>query len=47
LLFGVSWFDARIWLLILLVFGGVSLIACLLPVWRAASVDPIRVLRDE
>jgi putative ABC transport system permease protein len=47
LLFGVSWFDPRTYLMILLVLGAVSLAACFLPTWRAVSVDPMRVLRDE
>jgi putative ABC transport system permease protein len=47
LLFGVTWFDPRTWLLILLVLLAVSLIACLIPIRRAVRVDPIRVLRDQ
>ena len=47
LLFGVSWFDPKTNLTILLVLGAVSFAACFLPTWRAIQVDPMRVLRDE
>jgi ABC-type antimicrobial peptide transport system permease subunit len=43
LLFGVSWFDPKTYLTILLVLAA----ACFQPAWRAARVDPMRVLRDE
>jgi predicted permease len=47
LLFGVSWFDPKTNLTILLILGAVSFAACFLPTWRAIQVDPMRVLRDE
>jgi predicted permease len=47
LLFGVSWFDPRTWLLMPLVPGLAGLVACLIPLRRALAVDPIRVLRDQ
>lgn len=47
LLFGVSWFDPGLWLLILLILAVASLLACLLPVSRAITIDPIRVLHDQ
>jgi putative ABC transport system permease protein len=47
LLFGVSWFDPRTYVSILLVLGAVSFAACFLPAWRATRIDPMRVLRDE
>ncbi len=47
LLFGVSWFDPRTYLTILLVLGAVCFAAYFLPAWRATQIDPMRVLRDE
>jgi len=47
LLFGVSWFEPQTYSIALLVLGGASFLACCLPTWRAVSIDPIRVLRDE
>ena len=47
LLFGVSLFDLRTYVSILLVLGVVSFGACFVPVRRAVRVDPMRVLRDE
>ena len=47
LLFGVSWFDPKTYVTILVVLGAVSFAACFLPTWRATRVDPMRVLRDE
>jgi putative ABC transport system permease protein len=46
-LFGVSTFDPRTYGAVLLVLGAVSIAACLYPTWRAVSVEPMRVLRDE
>jgi ABC-type antimicrobial peptide transport system permease subunit len=47
MLFGVTWFDPSTYSAIVLVLAVASLIACLLPTWRAVRVDPMRVLRDE
>ena len=46
LLFGVSPTDARALLGVPLALMAVATIACLLPAWRAAAVDPAEILRD-
>jgi ABC-type antimicrobial peptide transport system permease subunit len=47
LLFGVSWFDPKTYVTILLVLGAVSFAACFPPTWRATRIDPMQILRDE
>ena len=47
LLFNVPWFDPRSYLAIAIVTGVMSLLACALPVWRSATIDPMLTLRDE
>ncbi len=46
-LFGVSVFDAATLVSVLPALGGVTLIACAIPAWRAARVDPAMSLRSE
>jgi putative ABC transport system permease protein len=45
LLFGVSHLDPVTYVGVIVLLGGVALIACGLPAWRAARVDPARSLR--
>ncbi|HKD79344.1 MAG TPA: ABC transporter permease [Candidatus Angelobacter sp.] len=47
LLFGVSRFDVVTYVGVVALLGGVSLIACWLPAWRAAGVDPAIALKAE
>jgi predicted permease len=47
MLYGVSAFDPLTWTATAAVLAVVGLAAALLPAWRAASVDPARVLRAE
>jgi putative ABC transport system permease protein len=47
LLFGVSRLDPITYLGVVALLSGVSVIACWLPAWRAARVDPVIVLRTE
>jgi len=46
LLFGVSRLDPVTYLGVLALLGGVSMLACWLPAWRAARVDPAITLRE-
>ena len=46
-LFGVSVYDPSTLVSIMAVLGGVTLIACAIPAWRAARVDPAIALRSE
>ncbi|HEY7234305.1 MAG TPA: ABC transporter permease, partial [Gemmatimonadaceae bacterium] len=45
LLFGVSRLDPATYLGVIVLLGGVSMLACWLPAWRAARVDPAITLR--
>lgn len=47
LLFGVSRLDPVTYLGVILLLGGVSVVACGVPAWRAAQVDPSITLRAE
>jgi putative ABC transport system permease protein len=47
LLFGVSQLDPDSYLGVIVLLGGVSTIACSVPAWRAAQVDPSVTLRAE
>ena len=47
LLYGVTVTDPASLLIVVLVLVGVTLLAMLLPAWRAASVDPVLALRQE
>lgn len=46
-LFGVSVYDPLTLVSVVVVLGGVTLIACVIPAWRAARVDPAIALRVE
>jgi putative ABC transport system permease protein len=47
LLFGISRLDPVTYLGVITLLGGVSVIACWAPAWRAAQVDPAITLRTE
>jgi len=47
LLYGVSRFDPITYLFVIALLAGVSGIACWVPAWRAAQVDPSVTLRSE
>jgi putative ABC transport system permease protein len=47
LLFGISRVDPVTYLVVIAMMVGVSLLACWLPAWRAARVDPAITLRAE
>jgi putative ABC transport system permease protein len=47
LLFGVSRLDQTTYIGVIVLLAGVSLIACSVPAWRAARVDPSITLRAE
>jgi ABC-type antimicrobial peptide transport system permease subunit len=47
LLFGVSRLDPLTYLGVVALLAGVSAIACWVPAWRAARVDPSITLRAE
>jgi putative ABC transport system permease protein len=47
LIFGISRFDPLTYIGVLAMLVTVSMVACLLPAWRASRVDPVQVLRGE
>ena len=47
LLFGVSRFDPVTYVAVVGMLVGVSGVACWMPAWRAAKVDPVITLRAE
>lgn len=47
MLFGVSRLDAMTYLAVVVTLGAVAMIACGVPAWRAARLDPNRALRAE
>jgi putative ABC transport system permease protein len=47
LLYGVSTLDLATFLGMPLLLACVSVIACLIPAWRAARLDPLRSLRQD
>jgi putative ABC transport system permease protein len=47
LLFGISRLDSTTYLGVIALLAGVSMIACWMPAWRAAHVDPAITLRAE
>jgi ABC-type antimicrobial peptide transport system permease subunit len=47
LLFGVSPLDPATYLGVVAVLAGVAMIACGVPAWRAAQVDPASTLRAD
>jgi len=47
LLFGISPLDPLTYFGVIVLLGAVSMIACAVPAWRAAKVDPMVALRYE
>ena len=47
LLFGVSRLDPVTYLGVVALLAGVAMVACAVPAWRAARVDPAVTLRNE
>ena len=47
LLFGVTPLDPLTYILVVILLAGVALLACALPAWRAARIDPALTLRAE
>jgi putative ABC transport system permease protein len=47
LLFGVSRLDPITYASVIALLAGVAALACLVPAWRAARVDPVTTLRSE
>jgi ABC-type antimicrobial peptide transport system permease subunit len=47
LLFGVETTDPATFASVALTFGGIALLACVVPAWRAARVDPVITLQAQ
>jgi len=47
MLFGISQLDPLTYLGVVVLLGTVSAIACIVPAWRAARIDPMVALRNE
>jgi len=47
MLFGVSRLDLVTYIGVIVILGGVSAVACSVPAWRAARIDPAVTLRAE
>lgn len=47
MLYGTSPLDATVFILVILTLLMASTLACLIPAWRAARIDPMRALRSE
>jgi putative ABC transport system permease protein len=47
MLFGVKPSDAATFSGVTLLIGVVAMVACIVPAWRAARVDPLVALRHE
>jgi ABC-type antimicrobial peptide transport system permease subunit len=47
LLYGISRHDAVTYAAVPIVLLAVATVACLVPAWRAARLDPLRVLKGE
>ena len=47
LLFGTSALDPASWLGMVALLGAIAVLACCVPAWRAATVDPAVTLRAE
>ena len=47
LLFGVSHLDPATYLGVIAMLAAAAMMACGVPAWRAARVDPARTLREE
>jgi putative ABC transport system permease protein len=46
LVFGVSPYDAVTLVVVAVTLGAVALVACMVPAYRAAQLDPLKVLRE-
>ncbi|MGA7751177.1 MAG: hypothetical protein WCB05_00045, partial [Candidatus Sulfotelmatobacter sp.] len=47
LLFGISRLDPATYIGVIVLLAGVSAVACGVPAWRAARIDPATTLRGE
>ena len=45
-LYGVAAYDAASFVVVPVVLAAVAVVACLVPARRAASIDPLRALRE-